>query len=245
MSKHETLRYEMFLRVSEFGKSRRQQFPESSPAGQAFAAVAAAAAKFDTHASARRLADEDSRKVKANVSRAIRRRLTLVARAARLVATSTPDDISRFTLPAGQSAEALLTAARVFVRDGHVHLERFVPLGVPRTIVADLQALVDRFDEADRTWRTGQTARTAAADGINEAIKAGLDAIRTLDVIVPNTADDDPVLDASWRRARRTGRKVRTSPPKPADQPAEAVVAPPADVLPATAGTEDGLRRAS
>jgi hypothetical protein len=78
MSRYDTLRYEMFLRVSEFGKSHRQQFPESSPAGQAFAAVEAAAAKFDTHVSARRLAGEDSRKVKANVSRAIRRRLTLV-----------------------------------------------------------------------------------------------------------------------------------------------------------------------
>jgi hypothetical protein len=77
MSRYDTLRYEMFLRVSEFGISHRQQFPESSPAGQAFAAVAAAAAaKFDTHASARRLAGEDSRKVKANVSRAIHRRLT-------------------------------------------------------------------------------------------------------------------------------------------------------------------------
>jgi hypothetical protein len=117
----------------------------------------------------------------------------------------------------------------VFLRDGHAHLERFMPLGVPRTIVADLQALVNRFDEADRTWRTGQAGRTTAQDGINEAIKAGLDAMRTLDVIVPNTADDDPVLDASWRRARRTGRKVRTSPLKPVDPPAVAPVAPPAE----------------
>ncbi len=170
--------------------------------------------------------------------------MTLVARAARLVASSTPDDLSRFALPADQSGQALVTTARVFIRDGQTYLERFVPLGVPSTAIADLQALVDRFDDADRAWRAGKAGRAAAQDGINAAIKAGLDALRTLDVIVPNTADDDPVLGASWRRARRAGPKVRASSSKPA-APAEATVAAPAEVEAATAGPEDGLRRAS
>ena len=243
MTRHETLRYEMFLRVRDFGSSHREHYPASSPAGQAFAAVAAAAAKIDQHASAKRLAGEDSRKVKTNVTSAIRRRLTLVARAARLVAGTTPDDLGRFTLPATQTAEALVTAARVFVRDGQTHLERFVSLGVPKTMAADLQTLVNRFDEADRTWRAGQAERTAAQDGINQAMQLGLDAIRILDVIVPNTADGDPVLGASWRRARRQGRKAKPAATKLA-APAESTGTPPAEAAPAVPAADD-LRKAS
>jgi hypothetical protein len=110
-------------------------------------------------------------------------------------------------------------------------------------MVADLQTLVTRFEEADRTWRAGQAARTAAQDGINQAMRAGLEAIRTLDVIVPNTADGDPVLGASWRRARRLGRKAKASATKAA-APAESPETPPAEAPPAAPAADD-LRKAS
>jgi hypothetical protein len=53
MLKTERIRYEMFLRVRDFGTTYRDLFPESSAGGQAFAQVAQAISEIDWHAQAK------------------------------------------------------------------------------------------------------------------------------------------------------------------------------------------------
>lgn len=47
MTRDQRYRYEMFVRVRDFGREHRAQFPEVTRGGQMFAAMTAAVAAFD------------------------------------------------------------------------------------------------------------------------------------------------------------------------------------------------------
>ena len=213
MTRYEQARFDMLLRVRDFGTAHRGRFPESSTAGKAFAAVSAAVTTLEAHATARVLAAEEGKKAK---------------RAA-------------FRLPKQRSDQAWLTSARAFIREGEAVKARFVTFGMPDTFVTNLQELTGSFEQAIRGWRVGKSGLAALA-GIKTALGQGLDAARTLDVVLANSLDDDPVLLAAWARARRVEAKPRTTrvsaksaatstgdappPAAPAPAPAEAATTP-------------------
>ncbi len=212
MNRHERRRYEMLLRVRDFGTTHRQQFPESSEAGKALAAVGDAAAQIEVHAKAKLLTKEEGRQARAAVRAAIEERLKLVARTARMVARTTPGADSRFKYPAQKSGVALVTAARAFIDEGPTAVQRFVPFGMPATIIAELQALVDRYGEADRERRAGKTGFAAARAGTKTALARATQALRVLDVVVPNTLVADAALSAAWHEARRVEASAKAAP---------------------------------
>ena len=139
--------------------------PESSVAGKAFETVARAAADVETYATAKLLTAEEGKKSKA-AARAIVERLTTIARTARVIAETTPGADGVFQLPEKKSDVALLTTARAFIREGEAAKERFVTLGMPDTFVAELEALVDGFEQAIRDRRAGKTGLAAAQAGL-------------------------------------------------------------------------------
>ena len=63
MTRIERSRYEMFMRVRNFGKGQRERFPEGSEAAIAFEAVAAAAAQIEAHALSKAEADKAAKSV--------------------------------------------------------------------------------------------------------------------------------------------------------------------------------------
>ncbi|MEO7189533.1 MAG: hypothetical protein ABI051_00605 [Vicinamibacterales bacterium] len=80
MNRSERRRYEMLLRVRDFGRTHRQQFSQSSEAGKAFTVVDEATAQIEAHAKAKLLTKKEGRKERAAVRGAIEERLKLVAR---------------------------------------------------------------------------------------------------------------------------------------------------------------------
>ena len=65
MPKHQRFKYEMFVRVRDYGITHTELFPESSTGGQTFAKVTATVAAIDEHLKNRVLATAEARKVKA------------------------------------------------------------------------------------------------------------------------------------------------------------------------------------
>ena len=203
MNRSQSRRYEMLLKVRDFGINHRQQFPESSPASKAFQAIGEAAAEIEAHATAKLLTKEEGKQARAAVRKAIDERVKIVTRTARIVARSTPGADSVFKYPAQKSAVAVVTAARAFIREGQAAVERFVPFGMPATTITELQDLVNRYEQADRERRAGKTGFAAARAGTTAALARATDALRVLDVVVPNTLGADPALLAGWQDARR------------------------------------------
>jgi hypothetical protein len=86
MTRHQRVRYEMLIKVREFGRHHQGTFPETSPAGKAFAAVAAAAEEIAGQGAAMLLTKDAGKDTKTAVRDEIPERLNGSARTARIVA---------------------------------------------------------------------------------------------------------------------------------------------------------------
>jgi hypothetical protein len=158
------------------------------------------------------LTAEEGRRAKGAARQLLVDRLSTIARTARLMAKHAPGADAVFQVPADSSDLALLTAARAAITACEAALDRFVLLGLPKTFVAELQELTDSFEQAVHGRRAGKTGRAAAQAGIRTAQVLGMDAIRTLDIVVTNTLKDDPVSLAVWKRDRVIQAKSKQEP---------------------------------
>ena len=256
MTRYEKLRYEMFLRVRDFGNAHRQEFPDGSMGGKAFRGVEAAIAQIEANATAKALTAEEGKQAKAAAKLMLVDHLSTIARTARLMAKRVPGSDAVFQIPVDSSDLALLTAARAFIRECQAALDRFVLLGLPKTFVSDLQELTDRFEQAVHGRRAGRTGSAAAEAGIKMAQAQGMDAIRTLDIVVTNTLKGDAVVLSGWKRIRLINPKPKATsatvkaatetpnldPPSPV---APAQPAPPAVEVPSLVASDDLEQKAS
>jgi hypothetical protein len=165
--------------------------------------VAQATAQVDAHVLAKALAAKDGRMARTAARVALRARMKAVARTARDIARTTPGIENKIRMETRLSDVALLDAARRFVSEAATMPDRFVTLGLPATFVEDLRNAADAFEGTMADRRTGRSTVAASQAGITAALKSGVDAALTLDVIVANTVGHDPVLMAAWERDRR------------------------------------------
>ena len=103
MDRYQSLRYEMFLRVREFGTTHRQLFPESSTAHKSFAALATAVDRIRTHTTAATLTAGEGRKPTKMLREAINDRLITLARTSREL-TSCSERLSTHTAAANRAS---------------------------------------------------------------------------------------------------------------------------------------------
>jgi hypothetical protein len=257
MTREQRLRYEMLLRVRDFGSAHRARFPESSTAGKGFAAVAGAVAAIEGHAMDGLVTAEEGRKARDAAREVLVERLTAIARTARVIARDLPGADDVFKVPEQRSDTALLTTARAFIREGEAVKARFVPLGMSDRFLTDLQAVVETFEEAIHGRRAGRSGLAVARAGLKTALAQGLDAVRTLDVVVANTLQDDLAVLTAWKRGRRMTSKAKgapgvkttpespTPPPSVAPAPVEAATTPTTAAPPAPIAADEPLKRAS
>jgi hypothetical protein len=236
MTKHERVRYEMFLRVRDFGTMHRDRFPEASKAGQMFAHVADAVAQIEAQGLARLQAVRGGRAGKAAARKAMCEWMLVIGRAARDVARTGTGLSAGLRLPKRRSDAALVTAARLFLETCQPVSDELIQLGLSANWVSELTAAIDAFEDRRSSRRAGRYGVSAARAAIDAALDAGFDALHTLDVVVTNTLKDDPVLTAAWRRARAIveGRPTKdaetTEPVATAETPAPEPEPEPADV---------------
>ena len=260
MTRNERVRYEMFSRVRQFGTTHGQTLETTSIGGQAFATVAAAVAEIERNATAKARTSDVGKEAKALAREAIVEQLTDVARTARLVSTKVSGGAAKaFKVPRWKSDAGLLTAARAVIADGRAAAHLLVQLGLRETFADDLQALVDRFTEADRGRQAGRLGLAAAQAGFATAMAQATDAVQTLDVVVANTFKHDPSVLAEWAAARYRKTKRGSASKAPIEAPDAAPVAvsttPPAASTTEATATEEpatttvpddpALRRAS
>ena len=100
MTRQQRFKYEMFVRVRDFGVANAALFPEASKGGQAFARVLAAVAALDEQQQAHLLGLAEARRIKAATRDAVLDYMKTIAAAAR-----------RFTLHEPGKAQAGIVAA--------------------------------------------------------------------------------------------------------------------------------------
>lgn len=222
MEDNERRRYEMFMRVREFGASRAAQFPPTTLAGELLASLNTIIQELDTHTTAQasgRSATLESSASKASARDELRRDLEAISRTARVMALSTPGLEDKFRAPRSISDQALLATARAFAADALPLKAEFIRRGLPENFLEDLAADIEDFERAITQKIQKREAQVAATAAIDDVIERGVNIARELDVIMRNKYADDAATLAAWLSSSRTERRTRRPPAPTTDTP--------------------------
>jgi hypothetical protein len=222
-------KYNMLVRVRDFGAARADLFPPGSLGARTFAEIGAVVDRLNASAtseSSGRRAARQGVLSKAAARAGLRRALEAVSRTARGVALDTPDILGKFQMPDGQTDHQLATAARQFAEDAGPLAADFVAHGLPESFVADLGAALATFERAIGGRALGRETHVGARADITAALDLAFETLHRLDAIVENRVGGDPNALAAWHLARNVGRTpTKGGGPAPA---AQVPVAPPA-----------------
>ncbi|MGE0811724.1 MAG: hypothetical protein AB7O28_15780 [Vicinamibacterales bacterium] len=147
MTRQQRFKYEMFVRVRDFGTAHAALFPEATKGGQAFARVVAAVAAIDEHAKNHVIGRAEARRVKTETREAVFEYLKTIAAAARRVTRVEPS-VSPFVLPPHRSLGAELATARAFMEAAATRQAEFEQFGLPSTFIGDFRTAVNRLQQA-------------------------------------------------------------------------------------------------
>jgi hypothetical protein len=203
MTRKQIPKYQMLLRVRDFGDVQQDLFPASSVAGTLFLAVAAAVNTLKQQASKEMLARGDERAAavsKMAARAALRRQVRAIARTASAVEADGLGD--RFRVSLDCSDERLLSQARTILEEAKPCAGTLVAHELPSNFLGQLQAAIDAFERALRERASGRDQRSVARARVAASMEAGVGAVRRLTAIIPNKLDDSARL-ASWNLARR------------------------------------------
>lgn len=202
MDRKQRFRYEMFLRVRDFGVAHAGLFPESSTGEAMFGQVTAAVAAIDEHLKNGVLGAAGARRVKPATRKAVFGYMKTIALLGRRV-TRPETGQNPFRMPRGRSLTAELAAARAFVEEAEKRQDEFVRFGLPPTFVSDFRTEVEELQHAVNARLNSKTIRKEAAAGIRTTLAEGLEVIRDLDAAVAAATRTNPIVFAAWEAARR------------------------------------------
>jgi hypothetical protein len=215
-------RYEMLVRVKEFGVAHADLFPATALGGSLFAAVGAAIDNVTSHGTtqAHRAAAGHATSAKAAARDRLRESLLKISRTARAVAVGTPELDGKFRVPRSRSDQRLVLAARAFVQEATPLRDLFVTHHLPATFLDDLAADITAFERVIQEHAEVKESRAAARAGISDALASGFAAVERLDAIVANALEHQHDMLAEWNCARHVSRisvpyPSRQQPPAP------------------------------
>ena len=238
-------KYNMLVRVRDFGAARADLFPPGSLGARTFGEIGAVVDRLNASATSESSGRRAARQgvVSKGAARAgLRRALEAISHTARGVALDTPDILGKFQMP-GKGDHELATTARQFADEATPLAAAFIAHGLPESFVADLRGALATFERAIGGRALGRETHVGARADIAAALDLAFDTLQRLDAIVENRVGGDPNALAAWRLARNVGRTPAksggTAPAAPSPASAVAVApqaAPPAAVTPERLG---------
>jgi hypothetical protein len=221
MNDREVFRYEMFIRVCEFGAVYSDTFNPTTLGGEHFAVLGKVVDELAGYTAAQlsgNRATRQSTSTKAVLREELREDLAVLVRTVRAIAQDKPGLDDRFRVPRGNNDQNLISAARAFSTDAAPYADEFVRHELPADFLAQFADKIKQFEDAVNEQFRGTTAQVTATAAIDEAIENGMGAVRRLDAIVRNKFRDDPSVLAAWTSASHIERQS-TAVKQPAVKP--------------------------
>jgi len=203
MNTQQTRQYEMLLRVQEFGNNHKDQFPATSPGGESFANLSAVVNRLGEAGVSKRSTTGEGRQQKKAARDALLVHLKTMSRCARNIARYVPGFDDKYKLGRLRSDQSVLMTGKTFAHEAAQSSDLFVKYGMRDTFLSELDALVEDYDHAIRTWQAGRDSQTSARANIEDALNQGLRHARTLDIFVASQLGHDSGAMAVWERGRR------------------------------------------
>jgi hypothetical protein len=232
-------KYNMLVRVRDFGSAHADLFPSDSLGGRTFAEIGVVVDRLNTSVTSASSGRRAGRQGVAVAREALRGALEAVTRTARGIAVDAPDIVGKFQMPHGQNDHDLATTARRFAEDAAPMAAAFVAHGLATSFIADLQAALATFERALSGRASARGTHVGARAAITAALDLAFAIFPRLDAIVENRIGSDPNLHAAWHLARNVGRRpTKGEKPAPAEQLAATAPAASSTATPAVAAPE-------
>jgi hypothetical protein len=221
-------RYQMLIRVREFGSRHASAFPADSLGGQTFAEVGAVITALAGYATTQSVGKGGARErtvSKATARAALYEHLLAINVTARALALDTPGLETKFRMPRSGTDQALLTAGRAFAADAVPLAGAFQQHEMPANFIDELHADIAALEEALSGRARSRDAHVAATAALEATVERGIKAVQRLQAIVRNKFRDDPAALAAWESASHVERRARTvapsqpEPPQPSTPP--------------------------
>jgi hypothetical protein len=225
MTRRQRLKYEMFVRIRNFGAASRDVLPAESAAGKKFGQLADVVAIIEEQLVRQGQARAEACRLKLGVWDAATESLKVVAAAGRraAIAETAPHP---FRLPRRRAATVVLATARMFREEAERRQDKLEELGLPPTFMADFAKAVDDLAAAVGRQQDSRAARHKARGTIEAALRHGMTLVADLDVAVPANLHEDSGRLSEWFGARRIDQPGFVStgaPPAMATNPPRAV----------------------
>jgi len=216
----EKRRYEMFVRVRDFGAAHAGDFAATSLGKQLFTTIGTVVSELDSHSSSKTSGVGTARQgtaTRASARSAVREDIEGINRTARAMADEIKGIGDRFRMPRSENDQLLLSTARSFATDVEPFSAQFIAHELSPDFIAELQADIAAMETAISSQSSGIGDHIAAGAAIDDAIDRGVSIVRKLGAIIKNKYGDNPAVLAEWTSVSHTERspKRRSAPTPP------------------------------
>lgn len=218
MNVKDRVRYDMFIRADEFGKTNVSDFPAKSIGGKQFAEVAAVISLIRRLITDQTTGRDDARfsfNSKASAREDLRDEMSVINRTARAMSYENPGIDLKFRMPANSSDANLLAAARAFYASSEEYADAMVEYGLDADFRAELNDAIREFEESLNAPGAAIDTHVEATADIGEAIRRGMTSVKILDGIVRNRYRNDAGKLAAWTSASHIERIPKKQQPPP------------------------------
>lgn len=204
MNHHERRRYDMFIRVAQFGADNAADFPPGSVGATQFAEVGAVVTRLQELLGDQSEGFSDARFEYQNKDTArenLREEIVDINRTARSMVYLVPGIDTMFRMPRNATDADLLAVGRAFHQNSEQYNDQFVEYGLPANFRNELQAAIDAFEASLATPGTAVDEQVAATAEIGSVVKRGMRAVRILKGVVKNKYRNNVGKLAAWLSA--------------------------------------------
>ncbi|MBK8303407.1 MAG: hypothetical protein WBC19_15330 [Pyrinomonadaceae bacterium] len=221
MDDNERRRYEMLVRVRQFGTDNAGDFPGGSVGDTQFTVVGDSVDGVESEAGKQQAGFGEAAQqyeVKGTARENLREQMSDISRTARSMEYAFDGISNKFRMPRNRNDADLLNKGRAFATEAVPYNTDFKDYGLPGSFIADLTAACDAFEATFSTTASATAEHVAATAQTGETIRLGMVAVRILDGVVKNKYANDVGKLAAWISAshvEKAPKKKEPTPPTP------------------------------
>lgn len=218
MNDYDRRRYEMLVKVKQFGIDNAADFPAPSVGATKFDEVAAFVDNIEA-ISADQLGgfSEAAQQfdIKATIRENLRDQMSAISRTSKAMEYAFDGIADQFRFRRNMPDADLLAKAHAFLPDATDHQADFIAYGMPATFIADLSAAANEFDDIFNATASATADHVEATASISDSVRQAMVCVRILDGIVKNVYNGNPGMIAAWASASHVEKAPKKSSPPP------------------------------
>lgn len=221
MNDNDRLRYEMLVKVNQFGIDNASDFPPATIVPAQFTLLTTVVNTAESQSADQQAGFSEAAQqyeVKDTRRENLRDQMAAISRTSKSMEYAFDGIADKFKFQRNLNDEALLAKARAFVVEAEVYELNFHAYGLPTTFLTDLNTAANAFEASFGETASAQAEHIAATADISAVIRQGMVIVRTLDAPVRNIYVNNPGKLAAWTSASHVEKPPKVT-PKPPPQP--------------------------